>query len=455
MDTINLFYQFNYKFKINDNIKKLNIDNDNYNIPINLSNSKLEYFKLNSYKFKSEIILPKTLKHVDIYCENTTNEINFIDTQLETIIFKFKNYNFDINLPQSLIKLNIICNGSNPFTSNKIILPKSLKELKICRVDLKQIEFNECELQYILLEKTDIWNSNQQFANYKLFNHSNKLKYACINNIELKNIDLNEINNVEELSIYNCNFNHDFKNFNNLKKLYITHSSFNQLLTLPNLNLLWIYETRFNQTLNNLQNIQNLKIESEYFNQKLDNLSSKLNTLILNSNKFNHPLDLLPQSLEILELNIPKYDYNIVDLPSSITNLKLIIDTYDKDIILPSSLEIFEIKNYSNIILPASLKEVYIRNIETIYDSINDKFKIQRIPDNLQLISNSTYFKDELTKLNILNKSDCIIFCHKDEHLHLLKNYKNIQSNKKIKLYTKIIYNKIIDFEDLIDIYDI
>lgn len=426
-------YDLNFDIKINDTITHLIVKK--YNRALKLKNTKIEAINLESSEFNNVIELPYTLKRFYVCGGIMLNEINFIDTQLESLFFHPYEYKHKIILPQTLTNLDF----DSDLFNNNLILPNSLKELKlsISCCDIDKVDFNNCKLDKCIIQTdtgSDLHNINFKNINYE------SIKYLNISN---SIFNINEFTNLEELYVhYVClHFNQEL-NLVNLKILNIQNSVFDKTLNLNKLSNLSLYCQSFNQTLNNLNNLELCNLNCNNFNMPLDNLSSKLTKLILKSTKFNQHLDLLPESLQYLELNLPTFTFKLDDLPGNIKSLILNLDNYNLELLnLPSSL--IKLKTpprfNKNIKIPSNLQELYLP------DNYN---LLTNIPDSLNLISDSGSFKHD----NLIN-SECRI-CLTRNYENMIKYYRNLQCNKKIKLRL-LINGSFVSYEDLVEIYDI
>lgn len=428
-------HDLNFDIKINDTITNLIVKK--YNRALKLKNTKIETINLESSEFNNVIELPYTLKRFYVCGGIILDEINFIDTQLESLFFHPHKYKHRIILPQTLINLDF--DSHSNFLNDAFILPNSLKELKLsisCH-DIDKVDFNNCKLDKFIIQTDTNYDSHN--INFKNINYES-IKYLNISNTIF---NINKFTNLEELHVkyFFLHFNQEL-NLANLKILNIECTKFNELLNLNKLLNLSLYCQSFNQTLNNLKNLELCNLNCNDFNMPLDNLSSKLTKLILKSTKFNQHLDLLPESLQYLELNLPTFTFKLDDLPGNIKSLILNLVDYNLELLnLPSSLIKLKTPSRFNkkIKIPHNLQELYLPS---------DYNLLTNIPDSLNLISDS-----RTIKCNNLINSECRI-CLISNYENMIKYYRNLQCNKKIKLYL-LINGSFVLYENLVELYDI
>lgn len=317
---------------------------------------------------------------------------NYIDGDYIYIDVNENNENFDI--PKNIEYLDVYISNKNV---KSFTIPKHIKFLNLTLDNKIEIIFPE------KLSALEIFYNIPDIKNLKSCKNLTLSFCEIESSLYFDSINSKVLNSIENLQIYNCNFQKwDLKNLKKLKTFEFLDSIYSGVLSIPD-SIEYL----------SVQNLILDKIPESAISIYLDNckvenftyFSDKVRTLTLFN--FNQPYN-IPKNLENFRYINPKsYDATLPRLPESLMNLTYEVKSLNKIYNLPSKLLSLNVSGCENLYqipkIPENLKAL---NISKTKINISDVI----LNDSLgELNINSTYNKklsflpSKLTRLDIGN----------------------------------------------------
>lgn len=452
----------------NKTIKSIDIQINQYNMPITRLHNGVEILKINSDYFNQELdLLPDGLLKLTLYTDRFNKKLDDLPTSLQYLELKSSSFNNNLqNLPINLtsLKLNIhnfskilktshldklinfrlLCYNLDNSLNN---LPNNIENIKLS--GKLNIELNNLpnKISKLVFESHSYNNylDNLPFNlnhlemylnnfNRDLLNLPNKIQTMVLNLPKFdKTLNIQNLINLESLSI-NC-FSIDNsldKLSNSLQDLVIICNNMNvepDLLLLDKLTRLKIMSPNFNQELDKLpSNLIEFSFIGDKFNKPIEKLPLNLKTLNIVSNEFNQKLDKLPTIINLVVFS-PVFKQDITDLNDSIVMMHFLSNSIGIDYVIKDNLK------YIVFVEPDAFKYYPITKVYYDYISFNSNNKIYVNYNNILSINTKENKKEENKKeennKNAIRNKSIIYISNTDGYYSLYKENNKFESNNK------------------------